>query len=45
MNDVSGATSIEYAMIGCFISIVIVGALTTIGPLVKGFFTSLLAGL
>jgi pilus assembly protein Flp/PilA len=27
----SGATSIEYALIGCLIALVLVGALTTIG--------------
>lgn len=45
MNDSSGGTAIEYAMIGCLISIVIVGSLTTIGPIVKNFFAAILAGL
>jgi Flp pilus assembly pilin Flp len=45
VSDTSGGTTIEYAMIACFISIGIVGSLTTIGPIVKGFFNSILAGL
>jgi Flp pilus assembly pilin Flp len=43
MSDISGATSIEYAMVACFISIVIVGSVTAIGGSVKGFFDDLLA--
>jgi len=45
VSDTSGATAIEYAMIGAFISIVIVTAVTSIGGTLKGFFTSLMAGL
>ncbi len=33
-----GATSIEYGMIGGLISIVIIGALHTIGPILTGMF-------
>ena len=33
-------TSIEYAMIASLISIVIVGAVTSIGTQIKAFFTS-----
>ena len=45
MNDASGATAIEYAMIGAFISIVIVTAVTSIGGTQNGFFFCLLVGL
>jgi Flp pilus assembly pilin Flp len=45
VTDTSGSTAIEYAMIGCLISIVIMGSLTTIGPILKGFFTSIVAAL
>ena len=44
MSDISGATSIEYAMVACFISIVIVGSVTAIGGSVNGFFQGVLAG-
>jgi Flp pilus assembly pilin Flp len=43
VSDISGATAIEYAMVACFISIVIVGSVTAIGGSVKGFFDDLLA--
>ncbi len=43
MSDTSGATAIEYAMIACFVSIVIVGSVAAIGSSVKGFFDELLA--
>jgi Flp pilus assembly pilin Flp len=43
VSDTSGATAIEYAMIACFVSIVIVGSVTAIGSSVKGFFVELLA--
>ena len=44
MSDTSGATAIEYAMIACCVSIIIVASVTTIGSTLKTFFNSLLAG-
>jgi pilus assembly protein Flp/PilA len=38
--DTSGATAIEYALIGTLISIIIVSALTTMGTSLSGFFTT-----
>ena len=35
MSDISGATAIEYALIACVVSIVIVGSVTAIGSTVK----------
>lgn len=40
MNDTSGATAIEYAMVAGLVSIIIVTAVTSIGVTVKGFFTA-----
>ncbi|ANF55642.1 pilus assembly protein [Brevundimonas naejangsanensis] len=37
-KDESGATAIEYGLIAALISVVIIGALMTIGPKVKGMF-------
>jgi pilus assembly protein Flp/PilA len=38
-KDESGATAIEYGLIAALISVVIIGALVTIGPKVSGMFT------
>ena len=40
VNDESGATAIEYGLIAALISVVIVGALTTIGTNLTGTFTT-----
>ena len=40
MKDESGATAIEYGLIAALISVVIVGALTTIGGNLNTKFTS-----
>ena len=40
LRDEGGATAIEYAMIASGVSIVIVGAVATLGTAVKGFYTS-----
>ncbi|MEN5053242.1 Flp family type IVb pilin [Brevundimonas naejangsanensis] len=37
-KDESGATAIEYGLIAALISVVIIVALTQIGPKVKGMF-------
>jgi Flp pilus assembly pilin Flp len=42
-TDRSGATSIEYAMIAFFVSIVIVAGATEMGTKVMGYFSSLVA--
>jgi Flp pilus assembly pilin Flp len=42
--DRSGATSIEYALIATFISIVVVGWATFVGQSVSGFFISVANG-
>lgn len=39
-KDEAGATSIEYAFIAILISVVIVGAITTIGTLKQPFATA-----
>jgi pilus assembly protein Flp/PilA len=39
-SDESGATAIEYALIAGFVSILIVGAVTSLGTTLKGFFNS-----
>jgi pilus assembly protein Flp/PilA len=38
VNDQSAVTAMEYAVIGALISVVIVGAVTTIGTSVTGLF-------
>ncbi len=38
-KDESGATAIEYGLIAALISVVIIGALISIGPKVAGMFT------
>ena len=45
MNDTAGATAIEYALIAGIVSIVIVGAVTSMGVTLKGFFTSVATSL
>jgi Flp pilus assembly pilin Flp len=42
--DARGATAIEYALIACSISIVIVTAISSMTTSLEGFFTSILAG-
>jgi pilus assembly protein Flp/PilA len=42
--DRSGATSIEYALIATFISIVVVGWATFVGQSISGFFMSVANG-
>ena len=42
--DRSGATSIEYALIATFISIVVVGWATFMGQSISGFFMSVANG-
>ena len=42
--DRSGATSIEYALIATFISIVVVGWATFMGQSISGFFMSIANG-
>jgi len=42
--DRSGATSIEYALIATFISIVVVGWASFVGQSVSGFFMSVANG-
>ncbi|MCO8030544.1 Flp family type IVb pilin [Brevundimonas diminuta] len=39
-KDESGATAIEYGLIAALISVVIIGALVTIGPKVQNMFKS-----
>jgi len=45
VNDTAGATAIEYALIAGIVSIVIVGAVTSMGVTLKGFFTSVATSL
>ena len=40
VRNESGATAIEYGLIAALISIVIVGALTTVGANLQGSFTT-----
>ena len=44
MTDTSGATAMEYALVGTLISIIIVTALTTMGSNLATFFTSVANG-
>jgi len=39
VSDSAGATAIEYTLIAGIVSIVIVGAVTSMGVTLKGFFT------
>ncbi|HEY8564349.1 MAG TPA: Flp family type IVb pilin [Beijerinckiaceae bacterium] len=45
LRDTRGATSIEYALIGGAIFVVIVGAITTIGPKLNAKYSGVLPGL
>ncbi len=45
VKDESGATAVEYALIAVFISVVIVGAVTTIGTTLTGFFQTVAAAI
>ena len=45
VSDSTGATAIEYALIAGIVSIVIVGAVTSMGVTLKGFFTSVAGSL
>ena len=40
-DDESGATAIEYGLIAGLIAVVIVGALTTVGPSLSAKFTTI----
>jgi len=40
LDDTRGATSIEYAIIACGISIVILGAVSAIGSTMSGKYTA-----
>lgn len=43
-TDSSGATSIEYALIGALVALVIVGGVTTIGDNLTAIFEAVAAG-
>jgi len=45
MKDESGGTAMEYALIAALISVVIVGAVTTIGTTLTGFFQTVAAAI
>lgn len=45
LQDASGATSIEYAIIASVVSIVILAAVTGLGSKLKGSYTSVQAAL
>ncbi len=45
LRDECGSTAIEYALIASGVSIVIVGAVVTLGATVKGFYTSVATAL
>jgi pilus assembly protein Flp/PilA len=40
LKDEHGATAIEYAMIGAFIAVAIVAAVTSLGTSLTGIFTN-----
>ena len=44
-NDQSGATAIEYGLIAGLISVVIIGAVTTVGTKVSNQFTTIAGAL
>jgi len=44
VNDESGATSIEYALIASIVSLVIIGGLTGVKAALIGIFDSVVAG-
>lgn len=43
--DESGSTGIEYAMIGVFMSVMVIGGATTIGTKMNGHFSAVGSGL
>ena len=45
VNDNTGATSIEYALIAGFLSIVIIGGVNVIGTTVRGTFNTVVNAL
>ena len=45
VKDEVGATAIEYSLIAAGIALVIVAAVNSIGPILKGTFTTVAAGL
>jgi pilus assembly protein Flp/PilA len=45
VNDESGATAIEYGLIAALVSVVIIGALTTLGTKLTSTFTSVSSSL
>ena len=45
MKDNGGATAIEYALVGTFVSIIIVASLKSMGSTLSGFFNSVASGL
>jgi pilus assembly protein Flp/PilA len=45
VKDESGGTAMEYALIAALISVVIVGAVTTIGTTLTGFFQTVAAAI
>jgi pilus assembly protein Flp/PilA len=45
LHDESGATAIEYGLIAALISVVIIGAVTSVGTKLSGTFSSVAASL
>jgi pilus assembly protein Flp/PilA len=45
LRDETGATAIEYGLIAALISVVIIGATTSVGTKVRATFTSVAAAL
>jgi pilus assembly protein Flp/PilA len=45
LNDESGATAIEYGLIAALVSVVIIGALTTLGTKLTSTFESVSSSL
>ncbi len=45
VKDESGGTAMEYALIASLIAVVIVGAVTTIGTTLTGFFQAVAAAI
>ena len=45
MNDESGATAIEYALIAAFIGVAITAAVTALGEKIKDKFTAITSSL
>ncbi|MDT8853716.1 Flp family type IVb pilin [Paracoccaceae bacterium Fryx2] len=44
-NSESGATAIEYGLIAALVSVVMIGALTLLGPQLKSVFTGITTSL